>query len=81
MAANGGEAGGEKALLPIFFSLSLFKVLESRSWQSMKERFRRSILNRLDSFDLSEELKQQLRQGGKGVRGRGGRGRSQSGNK
>ena len=53
------------------------KVVERRSWQSMKERFRRNILKRLDSFDLSEEQKKQLRQGGKGVKGRGGR--SQSG--
>ncbi len=53
------------------------QVIERRSWQSMKERFRRSILKRLDSFDLREEQKQQLRQGGKWVKGRGGR--SQSG--
>ena len=53
------------------------QVVERRSWQSMKERFRRSILKRLDSFDLSEEQRQQLRQGGKGVKGKGGR--SQSG--
>ena len=53
------------------------QVVERRSWQSMKERFRRSILKRLHSFDLSEEQKQQLRQGGKWVKGRGGR--SQSG--
>ena len=49
------------------------QVVERRSWQSLKERFRRSILKRLDSFDLTEEQKQQLRQGGKGVKGRGGR--------
>ena len=54
------------------------QVVERRSWQSMKERFRRSILKRLDSFDLSEEQKQQLRQGGKGVKGKGGRSRSGS---
>ena len=48
------------------------QVVERRSWQSMKERFRRSILKRLHSFDLSEEQKQALRQAGKGVQGRGG---------
>ena len=35
----------------------------------MKERFKRSILKRLDSFDLSEEERQLLKQGGKGSRG------------
>ena len=53
------------------------QVLERRSWQSIKERFRRSILKRLEAFDLGEEQKQQLRKAGKGVKGRGGR--SQSG--
>ena len=48
-------------------------MVEGRSWQSMKERFKRSILKRLDSFDLSEEARQQLKQGGKRVKGRGGR--------
>ena len=48
-------------------------MVEGRSWQSMKERFKRSILKRLDSFDLSEDARQQLKQGGKGVKGRGGR--------
>ena len=52
------------------------KVVERRSWQSMKERFRRSILKRLEDFDLGEEQKKQLREGGKGVKGRGGRSRS-----
>ena len=54
------------------------KVVERRSWQSIKERFRRNILKRLEAFDLSEEPKQQLRQGGKGVKRRGGRGQSGS---
>ena len=44
-------------------------MVEGRSWQSMKERFKRSILKRLDSFDLSEDARQQLKQGGKGVKG------------
>ena len=35
-------------------------MLEGRSWQSLKERFKGSILDRLDCFDLSEEQKQQL---------------------
>ena len=47
--------------------------MEGRSWQSMKERFKRSILKRLDLFDLSEDARQQLKQGGKRVKGRGGR--------
>ena len=38
--------------------------MQGATWTSMKERFRRSILKRLDSFDLSEEARQQLRQGG-----------------
>ena len=48
-------------------------MVEGRSWQSMKERFKRSILKRLDSFDLSEDARQHLKQGGKRVKGRGGR--------
>ncbi len=35
-------------------------MLEGRSWQPLKERFTRSILYRLDCFDLSEDQKQQL---------------------
>ena len=35
-------------------------MLEGRSWQSLKERFTRSILYRLNCFDLSEDQKQQL---------------------
>jgi hypothetical protein len=35
-------------------------VLEGRSWQPLKERFTRSILYRLDCFDLSEDQRQQL---------------------
>ena len=35
-------------------------MLEGRSWQLLKERFTRSILYRLDCFDLSEDQKQQL---------------------
>ena len=45
---------------------------------AIKERFRRNIFKRLDSFDLSEEQKQQLRQAGKGVKGRGGRSQTRS---
>ena len=45
---------------------------------AIKERFRRNILKRLEAFDLSEEQKQQLRQGGKGVKGRGGRSQTRS---
>ena len=33
----------------------------------MKERFERSILRRLDSFDLTEEQKRQLRQVDQGI--------------
>ena len=54
------------------------EVVERRSWQSIKERFRRNILKRLEAFDLSEEQKKQLRQGGKGVKGRGGRSQTRS---
>ena len=35
-------------------------MLEGRSWQPLKERFTRSILYRLDCFDLSEDQRQQL---------------------
>lgn len=35
-------------------------ILEGRTWQSIKERFRKSILNRLDFFDLTPEQKQKL---------------------
>ena len=34
--------------------------LEGRTWQSMKERFRKNILNRLDFFDLTPEQKMKL---------------------
>ena len=49
--------------------IALWQLMEERqvvqgcTWTSMKERFRRSILKRLDSFDLSEEARQQLRHG------------------
>ena len=36
-------------------------ILEGRTWQSIKERFRKSILNRLDFFDLTPEQKQKLK--------------------
>ena len=50
------------------------EVVEGRSWQSLKERFRRSILKRLDSFDnLTADQKQRLLVGGGGDRGKGGR--------
>ena len=40
------------------------QVLKGHSWESMKERFRRSILGTLDSFDfLSKEQKLQLGEG------------------
>ena len=40
------------------------EVVQGATWASLKERFRRSILKRLDSFDLPEQARQQLRQGG-----------------
>ena len=50
------------------------KVVEGRSWQSMKERFRKSILKRIDSFtSLTMDQKQRLLVGGGGNRGKGGR--------
>ena len=50
------------------------KVVEGRSWQSLKERFRRSILKRLDSFgNLTADQKQRLLRGGGEDRGKGGR--------
>ena len=36
-------------------------ILEGRTWQSIKARFRKSILNRLDFFDLTPEQKQKLK--------------------
>ena len=42
-------------------------MVDGRSWQSLKERFRRSILKRLDTFRLSEHERRQL----KGVKGAG----------
>ena len=35
-------------------------MLEGRSWQELKQRFKESILGRLDTFDLNEEQKQKL---------------------
>ena len=32
------------------------RVLEGRSWQSMKERFRKVMLKRIQSYGLSEEI-------------------------
>ena len=50
------------------------KVVEGRSWQSLKERFRKSILKRLDSFcNLTADQKQRLLVGGGENRGKGGR--------
>ena len=50
------------------------KVVEGRSWQSLKERYRRSILKRLDSFgNLTADQKQRLLRGGGEDRGKGGR--------
>ena len=50
------------------------KVVEGRSWQSMKERFRKSILKRIDSFTyLTADQKQRLLIGGGENRGKGGR--------
>ena len=49
-------------------------MVDGRSWQSLKERFRRSILKRLDFFDnLTADQKQRLLVGGGGDRGKGGR--------
>ena len=50
------------------------KVVEGRTWQSMKERFRKSILKRIDSFTaLTADQKQRLVVGGGENRGKGGR--------
>merc|ERR1719285_1562540 len=35
-------------------------VVEGRSWQSMKERFKRSIVKRLDLFGLDDQQEEQL---------------------
>ena len=40
-------------------------MVEGQSWQSMKERFRRSIVKRLDLFGLDDQQEEQLRQGGR----------------
>ena len=40
-------------------------VVEGKSWQSMKERFKRSIVKRLDLFGLDDQQEEQLRQGGR----------------
>ena len=40
-------------------------MVEGQSWQSMKERFRRSIVKRLDLFGLDEQEEEQLRQSGR----------------
>ena len=40
-------------------------MVEGRSWQSLKERFKRSIVKRLDLFGLDEQQEEQLRQGGR----------------
>ena len=38
-------------------------VVEGRSWQSLKEGSKRSIVKRLDLFGLDEQQEEQLRQG------------------
>ena len=38
-------------------------MVEGKSWQSMKERFKRSIVKRLDLFGLDEQQEEQLRRG------------------
>ena len=49
------------------------KLLPGRSWQSMKESFRKSITRRLDQFpQLTEEQRQRLERGGEGRSGRKG---------
>ena len=40
-------------------------VVEGRSWQSLKEGSKRSIVKRLDLFGLDEQQEEQLRQGGR----------------
>ena len=40
------------------------QAVQGATWASLKERFRQRILKRLDSFDLPEQARQQLRQGG-----------------
>ena len=40
-------------------------VVEGKSWQSMKERFKRSIVKRLDLFGLDDQQEEELRQGGR----------------
>ena len=40
-------------------------MVEGKSWQSMKERFKRSIVKRLDLFGLDDQQEEQLRQGGR----------------
>ena len=40
-------------------------VVEGQSWQEMKERFKRSIVKRLDLFGLDDQQEEQLRQGGR----------------
>ena len=40
-------------------------VVEGRSWQSLKERFKSSIVKRLDLFGLDEQQEEQLRQCGR----------------
>ena len=35
-------------------------VVEGRSWQSLKERFKKSIVKRLDLFELDEQQEEQL---------------------
>ena len=58
------------------------KVVEGRSWQSLKERFRKSILKRLDSFgNLTADQKQRLLVGGGENRGKGGRKKQTQGSK
>ena len=57
-------------------------MVEGRSWQSLKERFRKSILKRLDSFgNLTADQKQRLVVGGGENRGKGGRKKKNQGSK
>jgi len=55
----------------IWLAMERLKVVENRSWQSMKERFLKSIMKKLDMFAwVGKEEKERLRMGAAGGRKR-----------
>ncbi len=50
------EIGGNK----LWKYMEVRRVVENRSWQSMKERFRKKVLRHLDYFELTDSDREEL---------------------